>query len=123
MPTWEYRVAYIDYHGRISSEGQETLIANERRTAFVRRYMDSLGRNGWELVGIQPQGPHSAYYVFKRQGAADAMTSAGAGSSAGSATGGAMGGASPTSAAYASAPDSLGAQSGAVDPTVEKETV
>jgi hypothetical protein len=66
MQTWEYKVAFIDYRGRISVEGHETQIANERRTAFVRRYLDTLGRGGWELVGIQHLGPQSAYYVFKR---------------------------------------------------------
>ncbi len=64
---WEYKVAYIDYRGRISSEGQETLISGEeRRSTFARRYLDALGHDGWELVGIQPLSPQSAYYIFKR---------------------------------------------------------
>ncbi|WP_052887632.1 hypothetical protein [Thermogemmatispora carboxidivorans] len=63
---WAYKVAYIDTRGRISCEGLETLIGNERRSAFVRRYLSSLGREGWELVGIQPLTSTSAYYVFKR---------------------------------------------------------
>jgi hypothetical protein len=68
MPqAFQHRVAYIDYHGRISEEGQETAIANERRTTFVRKYLDGLGHDGWELVGIQPVNQHAAYYVFKRQ--------------------------------------------------------
>jgi hypothetical protein len=66
MPAWEYKVAFIDYRGRISVEGQEQLIGEERRTAFVRRFLDALGRDGWELSGIQPLSPQSAYYVFKR---------------------------------------------------------
>jgi hypothetical protein len=67
MNQWAYKVVYIDYRGRISVEGVETLIgANERRSAFARRYMSSLGENGWELVGIQPLTANSAYYVFKR---------------------------------------------------------
>jgi hypothetical protein len=66
MAQWAYKVAYIDYRGRISSEGLETLIGNERRSAFARRYMNSLGKDGWELVGIQPLTSNSAYYVFKR---------------------------------------------------------
>ncbi len=67
MATWEYKVAYIDYRGRISSEGQETLISSdERRSTFARRYLDALGRDGWELAGIQPLSPQSAYYIFKR---------------------------------------------------------
>lgn len=112
MQTWEYRVAYVDYQGRISSEGQETLIANERRTAFVRRYMDALGRNGWELVGIQPLSAQSAYYVFKRPGAADGTTSA-------SGAGATMSGANPAGSAGSSA----GAQSGAADQPLEPERV
>jgi hypothetical protein len=64
---WQYKVAYIDYRGRISTEGQETLISgDERRSTFARRYLDALGRDGWELVGIQPLSPQSAYYIFKR---------------------------------------------------------
>ncbi len=56
-----YKVVYIDYRGRISSEGLETLISNERRSTFARRYL-----NSWELVGIQPLTANSAYYIFKR---------------------------------------------------------
>lgn len=66
MAQWAYKVVYIDYRGRISCEGQETLIGNERRSAFARRYMNSLGREEWELVGIQPLTSNSAYYIYKR---------------------------------------------------------
>jgi len=66
MNQWAYKVVYIDYRGRISSEGIETLIGNERRSTFARSYMNGLGREGWELVGIQPLTANSAYYVFKR---------------------------------------------------------
>ncbi|HCI82219.1 MAG TPA: hypothetical protein DHW02_21305 [Ktedonobacter sp.] len=66
MNQWAYKVVYIDYRGRISSEGIETLIGNERRSAFARRYMNGLGQEGWELVGIQPLTANSAYYIFKR---------------------------------------------------------
>src|SRR5207237_9595893 len=62
MAQWAYKVAYIDYRGRISSEGLETLIGNERRSTFARRYMNTLGKEGWELVGIQPLTANSAYY-------------------------------------------------------------
>lgn len=75
MQMWEYKVAYIDYRGRISVEGQETLIENERRTTFVRRYLDTLGRAGWELSSVQPLSPQSAYYVFKRPSASGPSTS------------------------------------------------
>lgn len=64
---WAYKVAYIDYRGRTSSEGYETLKGhNERNTSFARRYLNSLGQEGWELVGIQPLTSNSAYYIFKR---------------------------------------------------------
>ena len=67
MAQWAYKVAYIDYRGRISCEGLETLIGqDERRSTFARRYMNTLGKDGWELVGIQPLTGNSAYYVFKR---------------------------------------------------------
>jgi dTDP-4-amino-4,6-dideoxygalactose transaminase len=67
MAQWAYKVAYVDYRGRISCEGLETLRReNERRSAFVRRYMNTLGKDSWELVGIQPLTGNSAYYVFKR---------------------------------------------------------
>lgn len=66
MAQWAYKVVYIDFRGRISCEGLETLIGNERRSAFVRRYLNSLGRDGWEVTGIQPLTSNSAYYTFKR---------------------------------------------------------
>lgn len=67
MGQWAYKVVYVDNRGRISCEGNETLIGgNERRSSFARRYLDSVGREGWELVGIQPLTTNSAYYIFKR---------------------------------------------------------
>lgn len=74
MAGWEYKVAYVDYRGRISVEGQETVIGEERRTTFVRRFLDALGRDGWELAGIQPLSPQSAYYVLKRAAEAQSET-------------------------------------------------
>jgi len=71
MPQWEYKVAFVDYRGRISVEGQEQRIGDERRTAFVRRFLEDLGREGWELAGIQPLSPQSAYYVLKRSRSRD----------------------------------------------------
>lgn len=67
MTQWAYKVVYIDYRGRISVEGVETLIGNERRSTFARRYFNTLGREGWELVGIQSLTSNSAYYTFKRE--------------------------------------------------------
>lgn len=67
MAQWAYKVAYVDYRGRISCEGLETIRGeNERRSTFVRRYLGTLGKDAWELVGIQPLTGNSAYYVFKR---------------------------------------------------------
>lgn len=66
MTQWAYKVVYVDYRGRISSEGLETLIGNERKTTFARRYLNSIGREGWELVSVQPLTSITAYYVFKR---------------------------------------------------------
>ena len=66
MQQWHYKVAFVDYRGRISVEGQERLIQQERRTAFVRAFLDELGAEGWELISVQPIEPQSAYYVFKR---------------------------------------------------------
>ncbi len=66
MGQWAYKVVYVDYRGRISSEGLETLIGNERRSSFARRYFNSLGKENWELVSIQSLTSNSAYYVFKR---------------------------------------------------------
>ncbi len=66
MAQWAYKVVYIDYRGRISCEGVETLIGNERRSTFARRYLNGLGRDGWEVVGIQPLTSNSAYYIMKR---------------------------------------------------------
>lgn len=54
---WEYKVSYVDFRGRISSEGSEFIRQEgEHRTGFVRRYLDTLGAEGWELVAIQPLG-------------------------------------------------------------------
>ncbi|HVB25865.1 MAG TPA: DUF4177 domain-containing protein [Ktedonobacteraceae bacterium] len=66
MAQWAYKVVYIDHRGQISSEGLQTLIGNERQSTFIRRYMNTLGKEGWELVTIQPLTAHSAYYTFKR---------------------------------------------------------
>ena len=68
MTKWEYRVAYVDFRGRVSVEGQEMLIEkSERRSAFVRTVLDHLGNDGWELAGVHPLWPaETSYMVFKR---------------------------------------------------------
>ncbi len=64
---FEYKVAYVDFRGRVSVEGDETMIKDgERMTAFGRRYLNALGAEGWELVGIQNQPMGAAFHVFKR---------------------------------------------------------
>jgi hypothetical protein len=67
---WQYKVVYVDVRGRISSEGQEAIIdRGERQSSFIRGYINSLGRDGWELVGIQHLGMRqTAYYIFKKEG-------------------------------------------------------
>lgn len=68
MAKWQYRVAYVDFRGRVSIEGQEILMEKgERRSAFVRTVLDHLGKDGWELAGVHPLWPaETSYMVFKR---------------------------------------------------------
>ncbi len=68
MQAWEYRVAYVDFRGRVSIEGEEiSMERGERRSAFVRSVLDRLGQDGWELVGVHPLWPaETSYMVFKR---------------------------------------------------------
>jgi hypothetical protein len=68
MSAWEYRVAYVDFRGRVSIEGQEIMMERgERRSAFVRTVLDHLGKDGWELAGVHPLWPaETSYMIFKR---------------------------------------------------------
>jgi hypothetical protein len=68
MGAWEYRVVYVDPRGRISWEGSEFIRqSGEHRTAFMRRYLDTLGSDGWELVGVHPLvRMEASYFVLKR---------------------------------------------------------
>jgi len=68
MAGWEYRVAYVDFRGRVSIEGQEIMMEHgERRSAFVRTVLDHLGKDGWELAGVHPLWPaETSYMIFKR---------------------------------------------------------
>jgi hypothetical protein len=65
---WEYRVVYVDPRGRISAEGVEFVRqSGENRTAFMKRYLDTLGEEGWDLAGIHPLiRMESSYMVLKR---------------------------------------------------------
>ena len=66
---WQYRVVYVDPRGRISSEGVEFVRqSGENRTAFMARYLDTLGNEGWEVVGVHPLiRTESSYIILKRQ--------------------------------------------------------
>ena len=68
MTNWQYKVAYIDFRGRISAEGSEFIRQpGEHRTAFVRRYLDVIGQEGWELTAVHPlMRMETSYFVLKR---------------------------------------------------------
>lgn len=64
---WEYKVAYVDRWERTSVEGSEVGTEElERNSAFARRFLNGLGADGWELVGIQHMVPGQSYMIFKR---------------------------------------------------------
>ena len=71
---FEYKVVYVDFRGRISSEGAEYIRqGGEHRTGFVRGYLDKLGEEGWELTGLLPlMRPESSYFMLKRPAGAKA---------------------------------------------------
>jgi hypothetical protein len=76
VQAWEYRVAYVDFRGRVSIEGEELVMERgDRRSAFVRSVLDRLGRDGWELAGVHPLWPaETSYMIFKRPAGAEAGT-------------------------------------------------
>ena len=80
MAAWEYRVAYVDFRGRVSIEGQEIMMERgERRSAFVRTILDHLGKDGWELAGVHPLWPaETSYMIFKRPSTGESQSSAAA---------------------------------------------
>jgi hypothetical protein len=65
---WEYKVVYVNFRGQVSSEGEQVIIGRgERRSAFVRQYLDELGLQGWELAGVSPLAEtENSYLIFKR---------------------------------------------------------
>ena len=64
---WEYKVVYVAGWKRVSIEGEESYPEEgERTSGFARRFLNSLGADGWELTGIQHTAPGQAYYTFKR---------------------------------------------------------
>ena len=65
---WEYRVVYVDPRGRISCEGVEFVRQSaENRTAFVKRYLDVLGEEGWEVTALHPLVRMEASYVILKR--------------------------------------------------------
>ncbi|TMB98155.1 MAG: hypothetical protein E6J42_06640 [Chloroflexi bacterium] len=74
MANWEYKIAYVDFRGRISSEGVEFIRQQgEHRTGFVTRYLETLGREGWEVAAVHPLvRTESSYFIMKRPAAAEA---------------------------------------------------
>lgn len=75
---WEYKVVYVNFRGQISSEGDQVIIGRgERRSSFVREYLDELGQQGWELTGVSPLAEtENSYFIFKRPATGDATTPA-----------------------------------------------
>lgn len=75
---YEYRVAYVDFRGRISSEGVEFIRqSGEHRTSFVQRYLSALGQEGWALAGIHPLARmETSYVILQRPVIAGAEASA-----------------------------------------------
>jgi pimeloyl-ACP methyl ester carboxylesterase len=68
LQKWEYRVVYVDPRGRISSEGVEFVRQSaENRTAFVKRYLDVLGEEGWEVTALHPLVRMEASYVILKR--------------------------------------------------------
>ncbi len=64
---WEYKVSYVDFRGRISTEGVEFIRqSGEHRTGFVRSYLDALGEEGWELMNIHHLRFENGYFIFRR---------------------------------------------------------
>ncbi|MCH8815436.1 MAG: hypothetical protein IH957_10155 [Chloroflexi bacterium] len=70
--TWEYKVSYVDFRGRISSEGVEFVRQpGEHRTGFVKRYLDTMGQEGWEVSAVHPLiRRETSYFILKRPGTA-----------------------------------------------------
>ena len=68
MAAWEYKIAYVDFRGRISSEGVEFIRKQgEHRTSFTTRYLNALGQEGWEVAAVHPLiRTESSYFILKR---------------------------------------------------------
>ena len=68
LAAWEYKIAYVDFRGRISSEGVEFIRQQgEHRTSFATRYLNVLGQEGWEVAAVHPLvRTESSYFILKR---------------------------------------------------------
>ncbi len=75
---FEYKVVYVNFRGQLSSEGEQIMIGRgERRSTFVREYLDDLGQQGWELSGVSPLGEtENSYFIFKRPSTGEARSTA-----------------------------------------------
>lgn len=73
---WEYKVVYVNFRGQISADGEQAIIGRgERRSSFVRQYLDELGQQGWELSGVSPLADtENSYFIFKRPSTGDKPT-------------------------------------------------
>jgi hypothetical protein len=71
---WEYRVVYVDPRGRISCEGVEFVRqSGENRTAFLKRYLDIQGAEGWSIGALHPLvRTEASYIILQRAKAAEA---------------------------------------------------
>ena len=70
---YEYRVVYVDPRGRISCEGVEFVRqSGENRTAFLKRYLDTQGEEGWAIAGVHPLIRMEASYVMLQRPKAEA---------------------------------------------------
>lgn len=59
MPQWEY-VCILG--------GSSTVFDDAGKESPIQTYVTQMGRSGWELVAVTPQGsPPCFYYWFKRQ--------------------------------------------------------
>jgi hypothetical protein len=62
----------VDPRGRISCEGVEFVRqSGENRTAFLKRYLDINGAEGWTIGGIHPLVRTEASYVILQRQKAD----------------------------------------------------
>ena len=79
MNALDYKVVYVDFRGRISADGVEFIRqSGEHRTGFVNRYLETLGKDGWEVTGILPMmRPQSSYFILKRHLTEEAATKEG----------------------------------------------